>query len=115
MPNVPEDIPQNIDNLQQENQEENLTEEESSEIKPSSRDSAVKPSSIELNSTEIQNTKKTLHEPDSSTISKVPKQDEDDYFCLNVVSSLIKRLPVLKKAQAKLHILSYLYKLEQEE
>uniref|UniRef100_A0A336KJW3 CSON010910 protein n=1 Tax=Culicoides sonorensis TaxID=179676 RepID=A0A336KJW3_CULSO len=38
--------------------------------------------------------------------------DEDSYFCLNVIKELMKRLPPEKKSEAKLHMMSYLYKLE---
>lgn len=39
--------------------------------------------------------------------------DEDSYFCVKVIAEAMKRLSPTKKAKAKLHMISYMFELEQ--
>lgn len=45
--------------------------------------------------------------------TSVPKiDDEDSYFCVKVIAEAMKRLSPEKKAEAKLHMISYMFGLE---
>lgn len=45
--------------------------------------------------------------------TSVPKiDDEDSYFCVKVIAEAMKRLSPKKKAEAKLHMISYMFGLE---
>lgn len=49
----------------------------------------------------------------SESTTSTPKiEDEDSYFCVKVIAEAMKRLSPEKKAEAKLHMISYMFGLE---
>lgn len=53
---------------------------------------------------------------EKSNQSKIaPKLDEDEYFCLNVLCGLLKKIPQAKKTEAKMNLLTLMYKADTQD
>lgn len=57
-----------------------------------------------------------VNPPVKDTEPKVaPKLDEDEYFCLNVLCGLLKKIPQAKKAETKMNLLTLMYKADTQD
>lgn len=74
--------------------------------------SPEKPSSTEA-ATQTDQIPEVTNAEKSENTKPAPKiDDEDSYFCVKVIAEAMKRLSPKKKAEAKLHMISYMFGLE---